>query len=117
MSTEAKKTRTPKRTSPDLLDYAQAADRLNVSEATVRRMVDKGMLKSVSVSPSGRRRMIRVIDLEGYLETNAAYSPAPVESKPKLSSTVDAALRKAGWDGVDYLGYERKSKKQGSREG
>lgn len=107
----ARPKRPPKRTSPDLLDYAQVADRLNVSEATVRRLIDKGLLKSVPVSPSGRRRMIRVVDLDEYLDVNATLSPTPVDANPKRSTTVSDAMKKAGWDGSDHLGYQRKPRK------
>jgi hypothetical protein len=34
-----------------LHDYGQVADRLDASEATVRRMIDKGLIRSVAVSP------------------------------------------------------------------
>jgi excisionase family DNA binding protein len=101
----------PKRTSPDLLDYAQVADRLNVSEATVRRLIDRGLLKSVPVSPSGRRRMIRVVDLDEYLDVNATLSPTPADAHPQRSTTVSAAMKQAGWDGSDHLGYVRKPRK------
>jgi excisionase family DNA binding protein len=101
----------PKRTSPDLLDYTQAADRLNVSEATVRRLIDRGLLKSVPVSPSGRRRMIRVVDLDEYLDVNATLSPTPADAHPQRSTTVSAAMKQAGWDGSDHLGYVRKPRK------
>jgi excisionase family DNA binding protein len=112
MSTEPKTPKVPKRTSPDLLDYRQAADRLNCSEASVRRLVDAGKIKSVAVSPSGRKRMIRIVDLESYLEDNSGYRQSPPDvSNPMRSSTMDSALRKAGWDGKDHLGYDRKPRK------
>src|SRR4051812_617702 len=108
MSDAADDSAKPKRTSPELLDYGQVSDRLNVSEATVRRMVDRGLIKSVSVSPSGRKRMIRVVDLEEYLEQNATYRPQVDVPSPRRTVTTDEALRKAGWDGTDHLGYTRK---------
>jgi len=109
MSTEAKPTKTPKRTSPDLLDYKQVADRLNCSDASVRRLVDAGKIKSVAVTPSGRRRMIRLVDLASYLEDNAGFREAPEPCRQ--TRTVDEAMRRAGWDGKDRMGYDRKPRK------
>jgi excisionase family DNA binding protein len=112
MSTEAKQAKTPKRTSPDLLDYKQVADRLNCSDASVRRLVDAGKLKTVPVTPSGRRRMVRLVDLQSYLEDNAGYRPAPEPARDtRRTMTEDLAMRKAGWSGKDHLEYERKPRK------
>jgi excisionase family DNA binding protein len=97
-----------KRTSPTLLDFEQVGDQLNVSSATVRRMVDAGKLKSVSVSPSGRKRMIRVVDLEEYLEFGSAVQKPIEESLPRMPASEEAMMRRAGWDGKDRLAYVRK---------
>jgi excisionase family DNA binding protein len=101
VSTEAKKP--PKRTSADLLDYGQVANELNVSEASVRRLVSCGKLPSVPVTPSGRKRMISRAALATYLRENDR--PATPVDEPDIPMTEPrrARLKRAGWDGDQHL--------------
>ncbi len=48
-----------------LLTYQEAADRLGVSERTLRRLAARGDLATVSI---GRARRIRPADLEAFVE-------------------------------------------------
>jgi excisionase family DNA binding protein len=90
-----------KRTSSELLGYDQVADVLNVSEASVRRLVGCGKLASVPVTPSGRKRMISRGALADYLRENDRTTRPDAE--PPISEARRARLARAGWDGNDHL--------------
>lgn len=102
--------KSPKRTSPDLLDYGQVGDRLNISEATVRRMVDRGLIRAVPVSPTGKRRMVRTIDLDDYIASNARYVPQPETPPAPQAVAASVAMKRAGWSGKDHLAPARKDR-------
>ncbi len=53
---------------PMLLTIPEACRRLSISRATFYRMLDRGQLRTVPVSPSGRSRRIPSADLESYIE-------------------------------------------------
>lgn len=52
-----------------LVDYDTAADLLDVSERTVRRLVESGDLPVIKI---GRARRVRVVDLNRYVEERAS---------------------------------------------
>ena len=90
-----------RRNSPDLIDYDQAGERLNVSGATVRRLVAAGLLPSVAVTPSGKHRMIRLVDVAAYIEANAV-TMRPTEDKPlPMRVSERDFLARVGWDGKE----------------
>lgn len=92
-----------KRTSPDLLDYDQVADILNVSEASVRRLVSCGRIPSVPVTPSGRKRMIARASLEAYIRDNNRAVVPVAELEVPMTEPRRARLSRAGWDGDSHL--------------
>ncbi len=53
---------------PSLLTIPEACRRLSISRATFYRLIDRGQLRTVAVSPSGRSRRIASADLDGYIE-------------------------------------------------
>lgn len=66
---------------PLLLDYADAADALRVSKATVKRLVAAGSLPTVKVNGATR---IRRVDLDAYvarLGRGSSSPPRPMEER------------------------------------
>jgi len=53
---------------PMLLTIPEACRRLSISRATFYRLIDRGQLRTVPVSPSGRSRRIPSSDIEAYIE-------------------------------------------------
>lgn len=67
-------------TSPLLLDTAEVARRLSLSERTARQLITAGAVASVKV---GRRRLVRADDLAGFVETLGRTSSTPNEGTPQ----------------------------------
>lgn len=55
---------------PDLVKRRDAAERLGVSEATIRRLIRKGELTEVRVTPDCPR--VRVVDIDRLVSSGGA---------------------------------------------
>ena len=53
---------------PMLLTIPEACRRLSISRATFYRLLDRGHLRTVPVSPSGRSRRVASADIEAYID-------------------------------------------------
>jgi excisionase family DNA binding protein len=53
---------------PSLLTIPEACRRLSISRATFYRLIERGHLRTVAASPSGRSRRIPSTDIELYIE-------------------------------------------------
>lgn len=51
-----------------LLTIPEACRRLSISRATFYRLIDRGKLRTVPVSPSGRSRRVPSADIESYID-------------------------------------------------
>lgn len=70
----------------DLLTVVQAAERLSVSDDTIRALVHAGKLSHVRVGIGGKKARIRFTeaDLEAYIDRNRRVAPADAERSKEI---------------------------------
>jgi excisionase family DNA binding protein len=95
-------TKTVVPTEDRLLRIKQAASRLNVSEKTVRRLIDQEKLPSVKI---GGLRMIRESDLDAFLEDLRAQ-PQAAKQQPRqhFNGPIYLVVKGEPWDPCDPWG-------------
>ena len=92
-----------------MLTVDEVADELRISTTSVRRLVGKGILKSLPVTVGGSTIRIRRETLEDFIRTQEQGAP-PESTEPIASdapSPQSYSLTKAGWDGKNRLPAER----------